>query len=297
MRQLPLITVLALLAGLAAGLAYAWVVSPIRYVDTTPNTLRADFKDQFRSVIAASYSATHNLDRARARLSLLGDADPVEALTAQAQRMLAAGQPFQVVQDVAELASDLRAGVASVPASATVPIAASPSIVSSTPTAMEIAETSPTPSATGQATLSFETTATATEVTPTPPPSETPTVRPTRTPIPTASAPFQLVSQDQVCNPNLTDGLMQVSILDRRHHQMPGVEIDISWAGGEESFFTGFKPEIGDGYADYVMQAGVTYALTVGHVGAAVTGLSAPSCPDSNGQTYLGGLKLVFQQP
>ncbi|HEX8992444.1 MAG TPA: hypothetical protein VF784_12265 [Anaerolineales bacterium] len=300
MRHLALVTVLSLLAGMAAGLAYAWVVSPLRYVDTTPNTLRADFKDQFRSVIAASYAATHNLDRAKARLALLGDADPVEALTAQAQRMLAAGQPFQVVQDVAGLASDLRAGVASLPPSSTATttsIVPASSIVPSSPTPTPAATAGAVPSTTGQVTPSIEATATPAEATPTAPPSETLTPRPTRTPMPTASAPFQLVSEDQVCSANLTDGLMQVSILDRHHHQMPGVEIDISWAGGEESFFTGFKPEIGDGYADYIMQAGVTYALNVGRAGTPVSALSAPSCPDANGQTFLGGLKLVFQQP
>ncbi len=299
MRRLLVLSVVALIAGLAVGVAYAWFVSPLRYVDTSPSTLRSDFKDQYRSLIAASYAATHNLDRARARLALLGDADPVDALTAQAQRMLADGQPFQVVQDVAALASDLRTGVASIPPSAT----AAP--VTSVPMTTEVAAITPSAPATGQVDFSIDTTgtpaatatATLVEPTATQAPVATATSRPTRTPIPTASAPFQLVSQDQVCNANLTDGLMQISVLDSHHHQMPGVEIDISWSGGEESFFTGLKPEIGDGYADYVMQAGVVYSLSVGGSGAPVTGLSAPSCPDSNGQTFLGGLKLVFQQP
>ena len=132
--------------------------------------------------------------------------------------------------------------------------------------------------------------------------ANTETAIPTDTPvpptaIPTASRPFQLVSRDEVCNPNLTGGLMQISILDSHRHQMPGVEIDISWAGGDESFFTGLKPEIADGYADYVMQAGLTYSIRVEHAGTPVSDLSAPSCPESGGQTYLGGLKLVFQQP
>jgi hypothetical protein len=90
---------------------------------------------------------------------------------------------------------------------------------------------------------------------------------------------------------------MQVSIIDKRRHQMPGVEIHLSWAGGEEIFFTGLKPEIADGYADYVMTAGVVYALRVGATGEPVVNLTAPACPESNGQTYVGGLKLVFQQP
>lgn len=298
------LTVLTLVAGLAAGLLYSWVVSPMRYVDTTPNTLRADFKDQFRTLIAASYASTHNLERARARLALLGDADPVEALTAQAQRMLASGESFQVVQDVAGLASDLRSGVASIPPLTASPLAASPSPAPSStiPTQLApVATDTSSPAATGQAQVISTSTATDTVTATVPVPTvlvfDTPTARPSPTPIPTASAPFQLVSQDQVCNANLTDGLMQVSILDSHKHQMPGVEIDISWNGGEEAFFTGLKPEIADGYADYVMQAGVVYSLRIENTGTPISNLAAPSCPTSSGQTYLGGLKLVFQQP
>lgn len=65
MRRIPWLSLLLLAAGFGAGLAYAWIVSPIRYVDTTPDTLRSDFKDQFRTAIAASYAATHNLERAK----------------------------------------------------------------------------------------------------------------------------------------------------------------------------------------------------------------------------------------
>jgi hypothetical protein len=286
MRRLPWEAILSLIAGLAVGLVYAWVISPIRYVDTAPATLRADFKDTFRTVIAAAYSATHNLDRAKARLTLLGDADPVQALSAQAQRMLAAGEPFDVVQNVAGLASDLRAGVASSAASATPSLVTQVTALAANPVSNPTGTVPVEPSA-----------ATATEVVQTPVPFDTPTPRPTRTPVPTASAPFQLVSNDPVCNTSLTEGLMQISVLDSHHHQMPGVEIDISWSGGEESFFTGLKPDIADGYADYVMQPGVTYALRVARSGPPIANLAAPSCPDQNGQTYEGGLKLVFQQP
>lgn len=298
MRRTAWASLVMLLFGLGAGLAYAWVIAPLRYVDTAPNTLRADFKDQFRTLIAASYAATHNLDRARARLALLGDGNPVEALTAQAQRMLASGQPFQVVQQVAGLASDLRANVASALPSATASPVASAASSARPPTQSPIATVQVNLAAESTLTAAAtEAPATATETTSTIPAFDTPTPRPTSTPIPTPSAPFQLVSQDQVCNPNLTDGLMQVSVLDRRKHQMPGVEIDISWSGGEETFFTGLKPEIGDGYADYLMQAGVVYSLRIGRSGDAVQNLVAPSCPVSNAQTFVGGLKLVFQQP
>ncbi len=78
---------------------------------------------------------------------------------------------------------------------------------------------------------------------------------------------------------------------------MPGVQITVTWANGEENFFTGLKPDISNGYADYVMQPGVTYAIRIANTGTPVSGLLAPSCPVPGAQTYTGGLKLTFQQP
>jgi hypothetical protein len=90
---------------------------------------------------------------------------------------------------------------------------------------------------------------------------------------------------------------MQITIFDNHHHQMPGIEIIVTWNGGEDHVFTGFKPEIGDGYADFIMQPGTIYSVRVAQPGSPIPNLSAPACPDSNGQTYTGGLKLTFQQP
>ena len=278
---------LCLLAGFGLGILFAWVIFPVRYVDTNPNTLRADFKDQFRVAIAASYASDHNLDRAKARLTLLGDPDAVQELTAQAQRMLGAGESFNIIQEVAGLATDLQLGVASIlPTTSAVTVA---NQVVSTKTVVVPLTATETLEAIIE-TPTFESVNTPTIF-------DTPTARPTRTLIPTASAPYQLLSQDQVCNPNLTDGLMQISVLDNHHHQMPGMEIIITWNGGEEHLFTGFKPDIGDGYADYMMQPGVIYTVRVAQPGAPIPNLSAPACPDSNGQTYTGGIKLTFQQP
>ena len=90
---------------------------------------------------------------------------------------------------------------------------------------------------------------------------------------------------------------MQIVILDRAKQPMPGVEVDLTWAAGEERFFTGFKPEIGPGYADFVMQGDTKYSLVVARAGSPISDLSAPVCPQSGGKTYFGGLKLTFQQP
>ena len=107
------------MAGIGLGVYYAWIISPLRYVDTSPDTLRADFKDQFRVAIAAAFATDHNLDRAKARLVLLGNPNSIQDLTALAQRMLGEGESFHVVQEVANLATDLQAGVASIPLTST----------------------------------------------------------------------------------------------------------------------------------------------------------------------------------
>lgn len=284
MKRFPWEWLIAIIIGFALGLLYAWEISPIRYFDTTPNTLRSDFKDQFRIAIAASYASTHDLGRAKARLALLGDSDSSQALTAQSQRMLAAGESIDVVQQMAQLATDLINGVAQIQPSET---AATVSQKTVTPAASAIgsetdAPTIPVASSTIESTPAIIFTSTP---------------RPTHTPVPTPGAPYVIVAQDPVCNPNLTDGLMQVTVMDKQNRQVPGAEIIITWNGGEEHFFTGLKPDISNGYADYIMQAGIIYTVRIGESGTPASNLSAPSCTDSGGQTFTGGLHLTFQQP
>lgn len=279
---------LALLLGLGAGLAYAWVISPRGLTDSNPALLRADFKDQFRSAIAASYAATGNLPRAQARLALLGDEEPVTALNAQAQRIVASGN-FAGADQLAALALALNAG-ADVPQ----PVA---TIQSTEPEDGEPTIT-PFPS---PAELSFVLTETPETIETAPaetgPPLVTSTPRPTRTPPPTQGPPFRLIGQDTVCDPNLPEGLLQVIVLNASRRQLAGVKVIITWDTGGEEFFTGLKPELGNGYADFLMFPGVSHAVQLAMGSEIATNLVPPSCRTSSGDTYLGGFKLTFQQP
>lgn len=290
-RNNTLHIILALLLGFGLGLIYAWMISPVTYVDASPAILRVDFKDQYRSVIAASYASTYNLPRASERLKLLGDIDPVGELSAQAQRMLAAGEPFEDVRPIAQLATDLQQGFASVPIT-NVPIVEVPD----TPT-LETPFVEPTIVLTetfvfDEPTLSFEQTLVIPEQ-----PLTTATPRPTSRPNPAAGEPFTLVGQDTVCDPSLKEGLLQVILMDSRRRQVPGIKIIVTWNQGEDNFFTGLKPELGNGYADFIMQADTTYSVRVVEGGSFVPNITAPSCTDPNGATYMGGLLLTFQQP
>ncbi|HUM25568.1 MAG TPA: hypothetical protein PKN81_05015, partial [Anaerolineales bacterium] len=264
-RNSILYIVLALLTGLGLGLAYSWLLSPVTYVDATPAMLRADFKDQYRIVVAASYASSHDLARARARLQLLGDVDPVGQLSALAQNMVAGNASLEQVQPIAQLATDLQQGFSSSPVTDTPFV-----VVVNTPTEMD------TPSAESLATetqivleeetpiptLEFDQTPLAPIVTSTFVP------RPTFTPVPVSGDVFNLVGQDTVCDPGLQPGLLQFIIMDSRRRQVAGIEIIVSWSEKEDRFFTGFKPELGDGYADFVMQPDVIYSVHVVEGGA-----------------------------
>ncbi len=277
-RANPLMTLIALLAGLGLGLAYSWGISPVSYTDSTPNILRADFKDQYRTIIAAAFASNGDIERARARLSLLGDNDSFQALSAQAQQMLAVGRPYEDVEQIVQLASALQGQ--KIFASPT-----SPSSYSAQFTAL------PTLTPLVNAALVDLTTIPQS----TPLVITTTTSRPTQTLSPTPGLPLILISQEEICNSELNSGLMQITILDERRRQSPGIELTITWDGGEEHFFTGLKPELGNGYADYQMTEGVTYSLKPEN-GNPIPNIIAPACPAPNG-SFLGGIKFIFQKP
>jgi len=295
MKRIPFDLIIALLLGLGLGLAYSWLISPLRVVDADPIALRADFKDNYRSAIAAAYAATGNLPRAQARLILLGDNNSPDILNSQAQRLIASGASgeFQQADQLVALASALQNGTGQV------------SLPTSTPTTSENGTTAITASITA---LPSPTTDIPSEFTETPQMTETQNVdtqvivstatpRPTRTPIPTVGVPFTLVAQDSVCDNTLPDGLLQVFIFNSKHRQVPGAKIIITWDNGEEQFFTGLKPEVGNGYADYTMSPDITYTLRLANGSDIASGLIAPTCQTPTGETFLGGIKLTFQQP
>jgi hypothetical protein len=69
---------IAILAGIALGLIYGWVISPVRYVETSPDTLRVDYKADYVLMVAEAYQDEKDLAAALRRLALLGEAPPVE---------------------------------------------------------------------------------------------------------------------------------------------------------------------------------------------------------------------------
>ena len=67
---------LAIAFGVVLGLLYGWVVTPVEYVDTTPDTLRRDYKSDYVLMVAEAYKAEGDLGTALRRLALLGNHPP-----------------------------------------------------------------------------------------------------------------------------------------------------------------------------------------------------------------------------
>jgi len=280
-----------LILGVAFGLGYAWMINPVEYVDAPPYALRQDFKEQYRALIAVAYLYNGDLERALYRLEALQDEDITRTLAMQAQQALAEGRPEIETQALGRLAVALGQGpepVTSVTTPATPASLPSPTQAFPSPTT-EIA--SPTAAESATPTPTYVSALSTLQITNTPLPTLSPT------PTPTLGAPFVLQDASQVCNPNLEIPRLEVVVRDAAGQDVPGVELVVSWSGGEEHFFTGLKPELGLGYADYDMTVGVIYALRLAEGGQPLENLSALECAAEDGTRFWGGWKVLYIQP
>lgn len=283
--------------GIVLGLAYAWLVSPREFRDTSPASLRADFKDQYRAMVAAAFVASGNLPRAVSRLEQLDDEDTARALAEQAQRTLAEGDDPRSAQALGILAVALGG------------VDFSPAATGESPAAETVQNLEQTVSPSATQTPPGEASGTpGGEDGPSPSPSvenqgatrtplSTGTPLPTRTPTSTPGSPFVVQDQAFECNPTAPGPLLKVLAEDASGAALPGVGVVVSWEGGEDHFFTGLKPELGAGYADFLMTPGVVYSLRMAGGGEIVSDLIAAECETPGGSRYWGSWLVVFARP
>lgn len=284
-----------LVLGIVGGLVIAWGIYPLDGASLSPSTLRADYKDIYRVMIALAYDSTQDLTRARSRLELLQDEDSASALAAQSQRYLAEGYPYEEAAALARLAAALGEIPQPVPLTPTPePTATASATTTATPTPGEATPTSSPEE--GQLTPTGEATPAAS-----PTPTETATPLPTFTPLPTLTPtatlapPYVLASQVMICDPAIGTAI-QVQVNNAVGEGVPGVEIIVRWDAGEDHFFTGLQPEINPGFADFNMQPNTLYTVTIASGGQPVN-LFVPECKDENDTPFPGGWLLTFTHP
>jgi hypothetical protein len=294
-RRSPLFLLTGVVIGFALGLVYAWVFTPVESVETLPVTLQEDYKDFYREMIAVAYIASGDLGRAKARLDLLGDEDPVRALTVQAQLTLGEDGSEDIAQALGVLAAHLAGDPDFLPTEKTEPPEETESEPAPTDGVSPPTET-PTSSPTHTATDAPETeqpdSTGETEV-----PAQTTTLLPSVTPTAIQSAPFTLLEIALDCGIEYQAPLIQVYAVNAVNIPVPGAEAFVIWDGGRDNFFTGFKPEFGLGYADFEMTPEITYVLQLVDGDKPVPGLVAQECEGDGGERYWGSWRLTFKQP
>lgn len=62
--------------GIGLGLLFGWIIDPVKFIDTPPASLRADYRADYVLTIAESYHATKDTDFARRQLAILGSDAP-----------------------------------------------------------------------------------------------------------------------------------------------------------------------------------------------------------------------------
>ena len=99
-----LYSIIALVLGLGLGLLYGWVINPVQFVDTTPASMRADYRADYVLMIAEAFNADHNTDLAIRRLAFLGSNSPSEI----ASQAIQTGQNLGYSADDISLLQELR---------------------------------------------------------------------------------------------------------------------------------------------------------------------------------------------
>lgn len=288
-RHPPYYLITGFILGLAIGLILTMVILPVQYSNVPPETLNPTDKDRYRLMIALSYQANQDLGRANARLGLLRDDDIAGQLIQQSRRSQSRGD----AQILLNLAQAIQNPNPQPVANLTME---SPIITSTPPPALTI---TPTNTNTPTITPTLETTQTsATTETPEPTQNEpTKTLTPTVTSVVSANLAFQLIDNQTICNPAYNIPLIQVEVFDADGEPLPNARVIVTWANGQNSFFTGYYPEISLGYADFLMEPDTDYNLKVGDIGELVTNLTAPICEDDEGADYWGSIYLQFEAP
>jgi hypothetical protein len=77
---------LAAVVGSCLGLAYGWILNPVGAVETTPSSLRMDYRTDYVLMVAESFQSTQDVESARRELAILGNRPPAEAAAAAAQQ-------------------------------------------------------------------------------------------------------------------------------------------------------------------------------------------------------------------
>lgn len=287
-RQPPYYLLTGLLLGLALGFVLTMVILPVQYSNVPPETLNSTDKDRYRLMIAMAFHANQDLGRASARLGLLRDDDIAGQLIQQSRRSETKSDA-QVLLNLAQVIQNplFQPVVHSEPTDKFPATEQATSTLTSTPF----------PTETMVPTESIDETQSSTFTPQSTHQQSTAIVQNSPTPNLSSHLPFQLTENEIICNASYSESLIQVEVFDAEGEPLPDTRITVTWSTGQDTFFTGFYPEISLGYADFSMTPETIYSVKVGNIGEMVTDLKASECTDDSENTFWGSIYLRFDAP
>ena len=246
---------LGMALGIGLGLAYAWVIDPVKLTESSPANTISSYQHVWLVRAAEAYAQDGDWDRTRGRIDSLRDPNLNQTLIALFDESLNQGQN-SAARALARLADRLDIHTAGM------------LIYLATPDT----EPAPQPVLTPSPTIAFSPLAT---------PTPTLNAGLTPTPTPPLATTYQIIRREPICRAESITPQIQVTIQDAIGQALPGKEVWITWDGGADRFVTGLKPEIDPGYGDFDMALDQTYNVSIDKPTAIiVTGLHADVCTD-----------------
>lgn len=281
----------AMIVGLALGIAgalyFAWTLAPLEEFNTRPWQLSREDRDAYMIAIALNFAYDRDINRALDRLLQLqrpgeGFINPFDMVAQTACELartefISTNNGRQAILSMQMLyQSQGRVGcadeiiVASVPVN---PVETLPAPPTATPTLVPPASKTPTPP--------------LPNIQPTPIGRIVPTTPPQRD--------FALVRIEPFCDTEIS-GVIEVYVQESNGEGIPGMPVRVRWENGEDTFFTGLKPERGPAYADFKMQANFGYIIEMpGRSDPSPQPLAALPCTTASGAEAIQSYYVVFR--
>jgi hypothetical protein len=253
------LVVIALVIGTALGLAYAWLIEPVTFSESSPAQVMKSYREAWLIMSAEAHAQDGDWERTQARINALRDANLTQTLTDLFDRYQANG-PNPAARALARLADRLNVRTPAMQVYLTeigTPAPENVPTIKTTPIPRPIATATPT-------------------ATP-----EPPTVTPAATPNPD----YQVIDRAVECTSGQQSPQIRVIVQDQFGQSVSGKVVWITWEGGSDRFVTGLKPELDPGYGDFDMQPDQSYNVGVDKpTSVIVSGLRADSC-ETDGRT------------
>jgi hypothetical protein len=284
MKPGPLL-ILGLVIGLLGGLVYTWGIQPVEYYDTYPPLMGAPYRRTWITMTAQAYGVEGNWARTQVRLTGLPEDEVRRAVTDELERAIAAGADLLYLQRISELAQAYGAAGPAVQIYGEGTALDTPTPRPTVPTDTPTATPMPVPTST-----------------PTPTFTPTPTVQPTSP----YSPAIRVISQTLTCTlrPSIAVSIEISATLDEEGDDEPAWtgdpmrEVWLIWDGGADRAITGFRPEQGLGYADFVVEPGRVYNLYVDSpTGVPLRTLQSEPCAPGEGEGWTSRRLLIREFP